>query len=184
MGNRNTLLKLSELIKERNAIDAKIAEITGRPAHTGHIGEFVASKIFGIRLHDSASHRGSDGYFAEDWLIGQSVNIKYYSNDYGSLDININSPPDFYLVLTGPKITPSSSAGRTTPWVISSVFLFKHSELVQRLKSRGVKVGNDSSVRRDDWDKAEIYPRQSNARLRLSHSQIDLISKFGDIDIL
>ena len=166
-------------MRERNAIDAQIAEIIGRPAHTGHIGEYIASQVFGIRLHDSASHKGNDGYFAEGSLMGQTVNIKFYSSEYQRLPISSDNSPDYYLVLTGPRNTGSSSGGATIPCVVSSIFLFRHSELVQRQNLRGLGVGAEVNVWRGDWDEAEIYPSQSNSALHLSQSQIDLISRFG-----
>ena len=41
--------RLSQLIREKNLINNKIAAITGRPALTGHTGEYIASVIFNIQ---------------------------------------------------------------------------------------------------------------------------------------
>ena len=53
--------ELSKLIEQRNHIDYQIKEIINRPAITGHIGEFIASKIFDIELETSASAKSIDG---------------------------------------------------------------------------------------------------------------------------
>ena len=50
----NELEKLSELVKNRNSIEKEISQIIQRPAFTGHLGEYIASKIFDVELNDSA----------------------------------------------------------------------------------------------------------------------------------
>ena len=50
------LRRLASLLKQRNEVDKEIASIIDRPAHSGHIGKFVASVIFDIQLSSSASH--------------------------------------------------------------------------------------------------------------------------------
>ncbi len=168
---------LAALIKQRNAIEEDISEIIGRPAERGHIGEFVAAEIFGIELHESAVHKGSDGVFQRGRLAGRTVNIKSYGKREGILDMKREDPPDFYLVLTGPKTAAMSSRGATRPWVISSVFLFNHHELVSRLS---VKIGIATSVRRHFWDEAEIYPNPNNGMFDLNLEQRSMLEMFGD----
>src|SRR6266571_6582209 len=97
------LTSLASLIKEKNVVDTRIASIIGRPAQVGHAGEYIAATIFGVRLHPSASHRGSDGYFINEPLAGQTVNIKWYLKHENVLDLNPRNPPDYYFVLTGPR---------------------------------------------------------------------------------
>lgn len=172
------LRRLSSLLKRRNAVDAEIAGVIGRPAHPGHIADFVAAEIFGIDLLESASHKGIDGYFGDGPLKGRSVNVNYLSKREGLLNLRLDNLPDFYLVLTGPKGPAASSRGTTQPWVIDSVFLFHGPDLVQRLKERGRKIGIATSVRGHYWDEAEIYPSRS-ASYRLSPAQRDLIEMFG-----
>ena len=82
---------------QRNRVDGEIAAIIDRPAHAGHIGEFVAAAIFDIGLHESASHRGADGHFMRGPLAGRTVNIKKYSTDQGVLDIQPDALPDLLL---------------------------------------------------------------------------------------
>ena len=172
------LERLSTLIKKRSAFDAEIAGIIGRPAHAGHIADFVAAAIFGIDLLESASHKGIDGYFRDGPLKGRSVNVSYLSKREGLLNLRLDNLPDFYLVLTGPKGPAASSRGTTQPWVIDSVFLFHGPDIVQELKKRGRKIGIATSVRAHYWDAAEIYPSYG-ASYRLSPAQRDLIEMFG-----
>lgn len=146
---------LASLIKQRNDLDREIAQMLGRPALPGHFGEFVAARIFNIALHESAAHKGSDGYFADGPLAGKTVNIKYYPKREGVLDMNRDNHPEFYLALTGPKSAAASSRGGHRPWVIERVYLFDTAALLGQLS---VKIGTATSVRQNLWDAAEIYP--------------------------
>ena len=177
--SHDALEHLASLIGRRNEIDNEISAIIGRPAHPGHVGEFVASEIFGIDLAESAVQKGIDGHFSSGPLAGKSVNIKKYSTDQGLLDIVLESPPDFYLVLTGLRIPPVSSRGTTQPWTIESVFLFDAASLVQQLRQRVVKIGVATSVRRHQWNEAEIYPSANNRALRLTSDQTSMIRMFS-----
>lgn len=167
--------QLSSLLKKLNHIEAEIAQIIGRPAERVHIGEFVASEIFDIELHDSATHRGSDGVFRRGPLAGKSVNVKCYGKNEGILDMNPDSPPDYYLVLTGPRTAAESSRGAIRPWIISSAFLFDHHELVSRLS---VKIGTATGVRRHFWDEAEIFPGRNSELLSLTADQRSMLEMF------
>lgn len=69
----NDLAELADLIKEKNEVDGKIANMIGRPVQVGHAGEFIAAAIFGIQLHPSASYGSSDGFFLRVPLTGHSV---------------------------------------------------------------------------------------------------------------
>ena len=78
MTGRDQLRRLASLIRQRNLVDGEIAATISRPAHPGHIGEFVVAAIFDIRLLESATHKGADGHFTHGPLAGRSVNIKKY----------------------------------------------------------------------------------------------------------
>ena len=171
--------RLSALIRQRNGIEAEIASIIGRPAHPGHIGDFVAARIFDIELVESATRKAMDGYFAKGPLAGKSVNVKYSSKDDGTLNINSDALPDLYLVLTGPRTPPESSRGKTHPWVIESVFLFDAPALCRRLTEYGVKISEATSVRRHIWDSAEVYPSPTNRALRLTPNQRATLALFS-----
>ena len=180
MTGRERLRRLASLIRQRNDVDREIATIIGRPAHPGHIGEFVAAEIFDIDLHESATHKGEDGHFASGPLAGRSVNVKKSSTDEGLLNIRPDALPDFFLVLTGPRTQAASSRGTTQPWTIEQVFLFEAAPLVEQLRERGVRIGIATSVRRHLWDDAMIYPSPSNPALRLTPEQVSMLEMFGD----
>ena len=108
------------------------------------------------------------------------LNIKWYAKREGLLDVNPKAPPpDFYLVITGPKAAAASSRGMKRPWLISQVFLFDARELLRILRSRGVKVGVATSIRREYWEYAEIYPTHHNKQLILSDRQKEMLALFG-----
>ena len=180
MTAENELQRLSSLIKQRNVVEDEIAAIIGRPAHAGHIGESVASRIFDIKLSNSAVNKGSNGRFRGGNLAGKSVDIKKYSLSQSILDIRPDALPDYYLVLTGPKAPAASSRGTVQPWTIASVFLFDAFALMQRLTERGVKIGVATSVRQEYWREAEIYPSPNNQSLRLSAAQVEMLELFRD----
>ena len=75
----NELQSLANLIRARNANEIAMTRIIDRPALIGHVGEFIASLIFDIKLEKSAPHPGSDGRFQSGPLRGKSVNIKMYA---------------------------------------------------------------------------------------------------------
>jgi hypothetical protein len=171
--------RLAELIRSRNAIDAEIAAIIGRPAEKDHIGEYVAAHIFDIALNASASTRAYDGRFGSGLLAGRSVDIKYYGKQEGILDISTRELPDFYLVLTGEPGPAASSKGKTRPWTIQRVYLFESSRLCEDLRDRGLQIGIATSVRSALWDAAEIFPWQTNKGLLVTDEQRRLLDLFA-----
>ncbi len=171
------LIQISNAIKERNQITNKIANTINRPALIGHIGEYLASKIFNITLESSASRKSIDGYFNDGVLSEKSVNIKWYSTRQNLLDMTRNELPDFYLVMTGPKSKAITSKGMSLPWTIESVFLFDAKNLFQSINDK-VKIGYATSVRNIYWDESEIYPVNRNKILELSRLQKKQLSLF------
>lgn len=179
MTSTDRLMELASLVRQRNRLDRSIAGIIGRPALPGHFGEFVAQEILGVALHDSAVEKGSDGRFVSGPYVGKTVNVKYYPKREGMLDINTNHQPDFYLVLTGPNASAASSKGTTRPWVIEAAYLFDAAALVRRLT---VKIGIATSIRREFWDEAEVYPR-ANAAFPLTDAQRGQLALFSTASI-
>ena len=178
-GNRYSDIELlADLVRVRNANEVAVSRVIGRPAQIGHIGEYIASKIFGIKLEESAVHPGSDGRFIDGPLAGKSVNIKMYGKREGLLDIREKYVPDYYLVLSGPKSALLTSKGATRPWVIEEVFLFDAPALVKRLRQRGVKVGVATSVRSAEWEAARIYPSLETAPLNITEDQERVLKLF------
>ena len=121
-----------------------------------------------IELEEVASAKGIDGHFKSGSLAGKSVNIKWYSKLEYMLDITPESLPDYYLVMTGPKELEGTSRGGIRPWLINSVFLFNAADLVIELTARGVNVGTASSVRKHEWQAAEIYPNKRSMVYRMA----------------
>ena len=165
------LRTLAGLIRERNVNEVGITGIIGRPALPGHVGEYVASRIFDIALHGAATHPGSDGRFRSGRVAGKSVNIKMYARRENILDIKPHAPPDYYLVLTGPKAAATSSRGAVRPWGIREVFLFDAARLIDSLRTAEVSIGVATSVRDELWESARIHPTSPAAALQLTAAQ-------------
>lgn len=170
--------RLAALIHERKQIDDQIAALLNRPADRGHIGEYIASRIFNIRLEKSANYKDLDGYFTEGALAGRSVNIKFYGKRENILDILPDGMCDYYLVMTGSRAAAMSSQGTTRPLEIKYVFLFDMLCLREALRLRDIKVGTATSVTSDQWQQAEIYPTQANPLLPLTSEQRSLLRLF------
>ena len=170
------LKQLAQLVHRRNEVANEIARTIGRPALLGHVGEYIASKAFDIRLQDSASAKSIDGHFVAGSLEGKSVNIKWYGLQEHILDVVLDEPPDYYLVMTGPKPSTQPTARL---WRISSVFLFESEELMTALRRRSVKLGTATSVANALWEQAEVYPREVNKALSLSAEQKRSLALFS-----
>jgi hypothetical protein len=173
------LNQLSELIRARNDNARRITELVGRPAQIGHLGEFIASKIFDICLETSAVAKGFDGRFQSGGLTGNSVNVKWYAKRESLLDIREDTVPDFYLVLAGPVARMFHSRGEVRPWQIDSVHLFSASSLVETLRLTQLKIGIATSIKNALWDEAELFPRQRCTLLQINEQQADLLRLFS-----
>ncbi len=170
---------LAKAIRRKNATDAEVARIINRPTERGHAGEYMAAKIFGIHLEQSAVRKGIDGHFTRGNLAGKTVNIKWYGKMEGLLDISSESLPALYLVMAGPKAPAISSRGATRPWLISYVYLFDAARLIGELGRRGVKIGISTSIRKNLWEAAEIYPAPRNNQLLLSDREKGMLALFS-----
>ena len=178
---RDELEQLASLLARRNASDAKIADLIDRPALRGPIGEWIAQEIFKVKLAQSANQEGFDGWFADDPLAGQTVNVKWYGKRGGLLDINPASVPNNYLVLTGPKAEATTSKGQTRPLVITEVFLFDALALVEQFYVQKRRLGVAAYVRQHEWEAARIYPAAApSARLTLIDAQQEALKLFAE----
>lgn len=175
----NTLAELAGLLLQYNRIGNQIAALIGRPAHIGHMGEFIAAQIFDIALESSANAKAIDGRFQTGTLAGRSVNIKWYAKQENLLDITPTALPDYYLVLTGPKTQLMSSQGSTRPWLIRSVYLFDAIQLVAILQRQSSKIGVATSVKSALWHEAMLYPQQQFSLYLLSDEQKAMLALFG-----
>jgi hypothetical protein len=169
---------LAELIRAKNDADLAIARMLGRPALSGNIGEFVAARVFGIDLMAAGNHAGYDGMFRDPPLAGNTVNIKTYSRNEWILDIG-RHPCDYYLVLSGP-----TGQARVRPWVIDSVYLFDSEDLLPKLRARGIKISVATSVRKEFWEPARIFPARRGAPLQLTKTQITALELFAVAGLL
>lgn len=170
----DTIAAVAALLRQRNAIDQELARIMQRPMTSGHLGEWVASQVFDIELEPSAVTAGIDGRFRSGQLAGRTVNIKWYLKREGLLDTSESTDLDYYLVLTGPPAAGVSSRGGVRPWCVNFVYLFDARQLRTEQIARGAKRGVASSVRKQQWADAEIYP-SSNPRFLLTSHQIELL---------
>jgi hypothetical protein len=176
--NHAPMRRVAGLLRDRNLIDEEIGAITNRPMTSGHLGEWIASQVFGIQLEPSAAAMAIDGRFRSGPLQGRTVNVKWYLKREGLLDTSKSPQLDYYLVLTGPAAAAVSSRGATRPWCIEAVFLFDARQLRAEQTQRGVKQGAASSVLKRQWLAAEIYPSASNPFLPVSHEQAGLLALF------
>jgi len=175
------LEQLATAIRNKNAVDESIARITGRPALIGHTGEYIAANIFNIKLEQSTTAKSRYGHFATGALRGKSVNIKWYTKMEGLLDISPDTPPDYYLVLTGPVGSATSSRETTRPWLISCVYLFDSHDLLKQIDEREIEQRTAINVARQLWQEAELYPVQKSKALTLNSEQLRLIRLFSPL---
>ncbi len=112
-------------------------------------------------------------------MQGKTVNIKWYLKREGLLDTTESTALDYYLLLTGPPSAAVSSRGATRPWCIAAVYLFGARQLRSEQILRGVKRGVASSVIKQQWAAAEIYPSAANPRLAVTSQQADQLRLFA-----
>jgi hypothetical protein len=177
--NADSLERVAVLLRERNAIDAKLAQFIRRPMTSGHLGEWIAAQVFDIELEASAAAAGIDGRFRSGALQDRTVNIKWYLKREGLLDTTTSATLDYYLVLTGPPSAAASSRGTTRPWCIHAVFLFDARQLRSEQITRGVKQGVASSILKQQWAAAEIYPTATNPQLAINSQQTEQLRLFA-----
>jgi hypothetical protein len=167
---------LASLIKSRNTIDGKIADLIGRSAQINHVGEYIAASIFNIAFEEEGKRRGYDGRFVQGQLAGRTVDVQWRIRHDGLLNIRLDAYPDYYLIFAGPESTSSTTAN---PWSIASAFLFNAQELLNALKERGVQIGSGTSVTGPLWERAEIYPVPRNSRYVLSEEERKMLFLFN-----
>ena len=174
-----SLAQAAALLRERNAIDAELARLIQRPMTSGHLGEWIAAQVFDIELEASAVTAGIDGCFRSGPLRGRTVNVKWYLKREGLLDTTESTALDYYLVLSGPPSAAVSSRGTIRPWCIEAVFLFDARQLRSEQITRRVKRGVASSVIKQQWTAAEIYPSPTNTQLPVTSQQAEQLKLFA-----
>jgi len=123
-----------------------------------------------------------DGKFVGGKLDGKTVNIKWYGKMENILDMT-PVPPDFYLVMSGPKGGALKSIGQTRPWCIEYVHLFDGPQLTEAIIEKGSKPGIATSVKMAYWDMAELWPEQKNQTLILEEGQKMALGMFSPKNI-
>ena len=111
------------------------------------------------------------------------MNVKWYGKRTGVLDINPHGVPDYYLVMTGPKAAAGNARGQTLPWVITEVFLFDASALVERLRGAGRTPGVATSVRQHEWEAARVHPATAiDVPMTLTEAEREALKLFAETD--
>ena len=169
---------MARLLAARNQVDAEISRLLDRPAHPGHIGEWIAARVFDIELEAAANAPAVDGRFASGPLAGRTVNVKFYSVDDGLLDMTRSPLLDHYLVLRGPRVPGASSRRAFRPVRVTTVYLLDAHQLLAAVDERGVNVGIATSVQRALWSAAEVYPRSTSPVLAITEQQRRLLDLF------
>ena len=171
----DSIRRLSKKLNQRNDLDFAIHEdYIAKPVTTGNLGEYIASKIFDIKLQESGSTKSFDGEFRSGALVDKTVNIKWYTVRRNILALHKDRTPNYYLVLSGPKFA-GSSKGVFYPLSIENVYLFKTDDLFDALK---VPIGNPTSIKQQLWDDAEIYPNNKSQEIEITDQQIKDLENF------
>ncbi|UWZ39777.1 hypothetical protein Drose_17060 [Dactylosporangium roseum] len=171
------LRQLAELLRARDELDFKIAEVTGRSARRGDVGEFIAAQVFDIELAMTATQPGHDGRFRSGPLHGATVNVKMYGEAVAGIDLSPH-PCDYHLVLSGPR--RPAGVVRHHRWCIAAAYLFATGRLFEQLNERNVKIGIATSIRKSDLEAARIFPDAGpTPPLSLSAKQRALLSLFS-----
>jgi hypothetical protein len=107
------------------------------------------------------------------------VNVKWYLKREGTLDTTESPALDYYLVLSGPPSAAVSSRDSTRPWRIEAVYLFDARRLRSEQVKRGAKRGVASSITKQQWTAAEIYPLSANPQLTVTPQQAGQLKLFA-----
>jgi hypothetical protein len=163
------LAELAALIRERNALDARIGRLLDRPVNPGNIGEWIAARIFDVELEAAANAPGYDGHFTTGALAGQTVNVKAYGMNERMFAINPTAPLDYYLVLTGPKgQRPVRLAGRLGRSASTPFFCLMRTVCTPSLKSVGSSLALPQAFGRRSGSE------QRYTRARTTHSWLSM----------
>jgi len=179
------LRKLSRLIRKWNDIESEIASLIGCPGLVQNIGEYVAEKVFNLKLEKSKTTKGFDGRFTLGGLRGRTVNVKIYPEREGFIDWKDDALPDYFLILAGPKRKGRRTTGKGHPLIITNTYLFDTRKLRRLLVSRNVQIKRatnrtvQASVRVSDWEEAEVFPKRRCMLMNLSPKQKKMLALFG-----
>lgn len=173
------LSRLADLVRARNTVESNTANLLGTAVNLNTVGAYIAANIFGMRLLPSAQHNEFTGIFSTAPLSGKTVDVQWYPRREGSMHVHSDPPPDYYLILAGPKQESSTMRAFVNPWIIASVHLFDGHQLLNVVRERRVQIGPRTSVITQLWEQAEIFPTQRNPLLPLTPEQRQLLQLFG-----
>ncbi len=154
--------QLANLLRERRALEERIAKITGRNADRDDIGRSLASEVFGIAFSGNGN-----GTFASGPLAGKRVGVRWYGPKDSSIDTG-GEPVDYVLIFRGGE----------EAWSIAEVCLFEIAALRERLLGRGTPPGPVVGVRQTDFEDSRIFPSHASHLLPLSAEQRQKLSLF------
>lgn len=174
-----SLSRLAELLRARNTVESNIANLLGTPVNLNTVGACIAANILGIRLSSTTPSNVFTGTFTVAHLAGKAVDVQWYPRREGSMHVHSDPPPDYYLILAGPKQESSTTRALVNPWIIASVHLFDGHTLLNIVRERRVQIGSRTSVISQLWEQAEIFPIQRNPLLPLTPEQRQLLQLFG-----
>ena len=175
----SNLKQLSSLLVRRNAIDEKITALIGRPAIRGHVGEWIAQEIFKVKAGKIRESEGLRRPVYRRSAGRTDGECEVVRQARGAARHQSSQRPGQYLVLTGPKAEATTSKGQTRPLVITEVFLFDASALVEQFKVQKRRLGVAASVRQHEWKTARVYPKAApGARLTLTDAQREALKLF------
>jgi hypothetical protein len=169
--------RLSELLRERNATDAAIGQITSGSVADRHVAHWVASQIFDIQPEAPGPASELTGRFQSSALEGHTVSVQWHRLQRGLLDTAETTTFEYYLVLAGPPpLTPPTYTRQ--PLSVDSVYLFHARQLHAEQNARGVRPGLSSIVTATQWRAAEIYPSARNTVLLVTPVQAAQLQLF------
>ena len=184
MDQFDELERFADLVRTWNAINRALGRFLGRSASSGHITEDIASRIIHILLEQRANHPVSDGTFTAGALAGKSVNVKWRGGGSRTVNVkDVNHLPDYFLSFVGPKksaITDPSPGYH--PFSIKEVCLFEAETLATLLREKGKEKGHMTSVQKQVWDQARIYPQHEHSPIRLTPEQETMLALFTGLD--
>ena len=73
-----------------------------------------------------------------------------------------------------------SSRFSMRPWRIDAVYLFDAADLLAQQHTHNVQIGVATSIRKSQWEAAEIFPEARNSLLSLSDTQKSLLNLFAN----
>jgi hypothetical protein len=170
------LFDLAALLRERDGIEAEIADAADGSSCCRDVGRFIAARVFDIDLTPHATDPCHTGRFTSGPLTGQTVTVTTDADVVAADDV-LASAGDYHLILRGP--------GRCCDGVghhrfrISEVYLL-HARRLRKLLSGHVGGEPGTRLPYTDLTAARLYPAEGReALLHLTRDQRSVLSLFS-----